>query len=172
MKRIYYLTRSLASAVGISRDLEAAGIGHNRVYVKGRETGPLQQADLHTTSFWEDTDILHVGFFGAVYGLVAGLLVGLALVAAQPWGVTPGSGLVVAMTLFGLCLGAWFGGLFGISSKNHHLAPYLDDVQRGEYLLMVDADDQQQEQRVRQLMDERHREARMAGEEEDYSPFF
>ena len=172
MKRFYYMTRSLSSVLGIHQDLEAGGIGHNRLHVMGKHNTVLHQAKVHTTTPWEETDIMHSGFVGAVGGLVTGLLLGLILVAMQPFGIVLGSVTVMASTAFFLSLGAWFGGLIGISRRNHHLQKFLPDVARGEYLVMVDVDDNDQERRVRRIMGERHREARVAGEEDGYSPFF
>ena len=50
MKRIYYLTRSLSSVLGISKDLHEAGIGDNRIHVVGNNQGGLEQAGGHTTT--------------------------------------------------------------------------------------------------------------------------
>lgn len=173
MKRIYYLTRSLSSVLGISRDLHAAGIGDNRIHVVGDNRGVLEQAGVHTTTLWEDTDIMHMGFMGAMWGGAFGMLGGLFLAGMDPWGTDLGSGVVMAATLFGMCLGAWLGGILGISTRNHHLTPFLPKVQHdGEYLVMVDADDDRMMHSVEQVMDERHREARQAGREDHYSPFF
>lgn len=172
MKRFYYLTRSLRSVLGISHDLHDAGIGENRVHVLGHDMASLDKAHVHTTTVWEETDILHYGFIGAMYGMVAGLLGGFVLAAADPWGLELGSGVLIAATVFGTCFGAWLGGIRGISSRNHHIAPYLDQVNReDEFLVMVDADDDRQVHSIEKVMHERHREAREAGHEDHYSPF-
>lgn len=172
MKRFYYMTQSLSSVLGIHRDLEEVGIGYNRMYVLGKNHTVLEEAHVHTTTPWEETDIMHSGFVGAIGGLVCGLLIGLILVAVAPFGVPMGTVALIASTAFFTCLGAWFGGLIGISRRNHHLERFLPDVERGEYLVMVDTDDSNQERSVRRIMTERHREARMAAEEDGYSPFF
>lgn len=173
MKRFYYRTRSLSSVLGISRDLQHAGIGASRIHVMGRNTGVLQQADLPTTSVWEETDILHFGFMGAIYGMVGGMIVGMLLAAMDPWGLPLDSDAVIACTAFGLCFGAWLGGIRGISTRNHHLAPYLSAVEQdGDYLVMVDADDDRHVHSIETVMHTRHQEAREAGHEDHYSPFF
>lgn len=173
MKRFYYMTRSLSSVLGISRDLQEAGIGENRIHVMGRNAGVLQQARVPTTSMWEETDILHSGFVGALYGMGAGLVAGLLLAAMDPWNMPLGSNAVMASTAFGLCFGAWLGGIRGISTRNHHIAPYLPAVERdGDYLVMVDADDDRHVRSIETVMHTRHQEAREAGHEDHYSPFF
>ncbi|MFN3712808.1 MAG: hypothetical protein ACK4SX_04030 [Alcanivoracaceae bacterium] len=173
MKRFYYMTRSLSSVLGISRDLQEAGIGENRIHVLGGNAGVLEQARVNTTSVWEETDILHFGFMGALYGMIFGLFGGFILAAVDPWGVQLGSGALIAATAFGTGFGAWVGGIRGISTRNHHIQPYLDGVERdGNYLVMVDADDIRQISSVEKVMQTRHREARQAGQEDHYSPFF
>ncbi|MDF1820532.1 MAG: hypothetical protein P1U64_03110 [Alcanivoracaceae bacterium] len=172
MRRIYYLTRSLGSVQGISEDLHEAGIGDNRIFVMGDNRGVLEQAHLHTTSFWEDTDILHSGFVGSVWGLIAGVVAGFLLAGMDPWGMDLGLGAILAASLFGLCLGAWVGGIRGIQLRNPHLLPYLSHLRGDQYLVMVDADDERMTRQVERVMREQHAEAREAGREENYSPFF
>ena len=173
MKRIYYMTRSLPSVMGISRDLHEAGIGDNRIHVTGKNVAALETAHVHTTTLLEDTDIMHSGFFGAMYGMAVGLVVGFMLAGMDPWGSDLGSGAIMGATLFFTCFGAWLGGIRGISSRNHHLVPYLGSLQQDEnsFLVMVDADDDRQMHQIEKVMQERHREAREAGHEDHYSPF-
>jgi hypothetical protein len=173
MRRFYYTTRSLSSVLGISRDLQEAGIGEGRIHVMGHNSAVLEQASVHTTTMFEETDILHFGFLGAIYGLLAGLFVGLMLVAMDPWSVGLGSSAIIAATAFGACFGAWLGGIQGISTGNHHIRPYLHAVQEeGAYLVMIDADDDRQMSAIKKVMQSRHQEARQAGQEDHYSPFF
>lgn len=172
MKRLYYLTDSVSSVLGITHDLKSAGIGENRLHVMGRNNGVLDEAHVHTTTPWEETEIMPSGFMGAIAGLCVGLVAGFALAGADPWGLTLGGETVVATAAFFTCFGAWLGGILGISSRNHHLEPYVDKVREGFYLVMVDADDDRQEERVRTVMSRQHREANEAGYEDHFSPFF
>lgn len=173
MKRFYYMTRSLSSVLGISRDLQEVGIGENRIHVMGRNSGVLEQARVHTTTLFEETDILHFGFVGAIYGLLAGLFAGLMLASLDPWGMALGSSTIIAATAFGACFGAWVGGILGISTGNHHIQPYLHGIKTdGSYLVMIDADNSRQMSSIEKVMQSRHQEARQAGQEDHYSPFF
>lgn len=172
MKRIYYLTRSLPSVMGISRDLRDVGIGENRIHVTGKNVTALELAHVHTTTLFEETDIMHSGFLGAMYGMAAGVVMGFMLAGLDPWGMELGVDAIIGATVFMGCFGAWLGGIRGISTRNHHLAPYLPSLERdhGSYLVMVDADDDRQLQQIEQVMHTRHREAREAGHEDKYSP--
>lgn len=171
MKRIYYLTSSLPSVQGISRDLHAVGIGDNRIHVTGGDVAGLQQAHVNTAGVLEETDLMHSAFVGAMYGLGAGVLVGFMLAGMDPWGRDLGTETIMGVTVFGICVGAWLGGIRGISSRNHHLEPYLARVEQGRsYLVMVDVDDERQLDAIERVMQEKHREAQQAGREEHYSP--
>jgi hypothetical protein len=172
MKRLYYVTDSVNSVVSINEDLGRAGIGDNRVHVMGRDAAPLERAQVHTTTPWEETEIMPLGFMGAILGLTLGLLAGFGLAGLDPWGMDLGGEIIIACAAFFTCFGAWLGGILGISSRNHHIAPYMDQVEKGHYLVMVDADDEQQERQVRQVMERQHREANQAGYEDHFSPLF
>ncbi|MCG8394412.1 MAG: hypothetical protein MI745_15140 [Pseudomonadales bacterium] len=171
MKRLYYFTKSLTSVQGITDDLRAAGIGENRLHVMGNDTMALAQAHVHSTTPLEETDLMHSGFVGALAGMGAGLLVGFLIAGADPWGMQLESGAIIGATLFGTCFGAWLGGLRGVSSRNHHLTPYMDRVEEGDYLMMVDADDDLQASKVEKVMQGHKHEAEEAGREEHFSPF-
>ena len=171
MKRFYYFARSLPSIQGIVRDLQAAGIGANRQHILGSDAGALARARVHAFTPWEQTDILHSGFVGTVVGATVGIISGFMLAGADPWGVSLGANAVLGATLFGACFGAWLGGLKGLSSDNPHLTPYLGRVAKGDYLMVIDADDAQQAARVEKVMRAHRDDAQEAGREEHYSPF-
>jgi hypothetical protein len=171
MKRLYYVTGTLDSVQNISRDLDVTGIDEGRMHVLGKESGQVIRAQLHATTIWEDTEIMHAGFLGALFGALGGFIIGSALVAMEPWGQQLALSVVVFSTLFCMCFGAWLGGIYGISSRNHHLQPYWKDVEDGNYLVMVDADTEVQARRVERMMEQRHREAREVGHEDGFSPF-
>ena len=85
MKRLYYFAKSLTSVQGITTDLRQAGIGENRLHVMGNDSSAMAQAHVHTATPWEETDIMHSGFVGALGGMAAGLVVGFMLAGADPW---------------------------------------------------------------------------------------
>lgn len=107
MKRLYYFTKSLASVQGITGELRQAGIGENRLHVMGTDTMAIAQAHVHGTTPWEETDIMHSGFLGAIIGMAAGLFGGFLLAGLDPWGTNLESGAIIGATLFGTCFGAW-----------------------------------------------------------------
>ena len=171
MKRFYYLTSSLASVKGITAELQQAGIGENHLHVVGQNPSTVLEAHVHAATPLEETDIMHSGFMGALIGMVVGLLVGFLLAGDDPWGLQLDGNTIIATTIFGACFGAWLGGIRGISSRNHHLQPYMSRVEQGDYLMMVDVDDDRQEGKVTSVMRGHSNEAEEVGHEDHYSPF-
>ncbi len=171
MKRLYYFTKSLASVRGITNELQQAGIGENHLQVMGNDTMASAKAQVHGATPWEETDIMHSGFIGALAGMGIGVLAGFLLAGMDPWGVNLDSGAIIGATLFGTCFGAWLGGLRGVSSQNHHLTPYMERVMEGDYLMMVDADDDIQAGKIEKVMAGHRHEAEVAGRDERFHPF-
>ena len=87
MKRLYYVTGTLDSVQNISRDLDVTGIDEGRMHVLGKDSGPVIRAQLHATTIWEDTEIMHAGFLGALFGALGGFIIGSALVAMGTLGL-------------------------------------------------------------------------------------
>ena len=153
MFRVYYLVRSLDQVKVAVNTLTRAHIGNNRIHVITRDNGELTRQGIHATSPWEDTNIMITGFYGAMVGALIGLLAGWALSVIDPWGVEIGVwGVIIAVLFFG-AHGAWAGGLRGISHTNDHIKPYLKEIKRGRYLIMVDADHEEQRLQVHRLLD-------------------
>lgn len=53
--------------------------------------------------------------------------------------------------LAGLGIGAWQGGMVGLTRESYKLAPFHDDIQSGRYLIMVDVEPDNRSQ-VRELI--------------------
>ena len=100
---------------------------------------------------------------------VIGLLVGWALSGIDPWGLEIGFwGVMVSVLFFG-SHGAWAGGIRGISHANYHLKPYLDDIRKGHYLIIVDVDREEQRKKVHRLLDH-SLDVERQGDESAFSP--
>ena len=171
MYRVYYLVRSLDQVKVALNGLKCARVGANRVHVMARDNGELASEGIHATTPWEDTNIMTTGFYGALIGAGIGLLVGWALASIDPWGVQIGFfGVLLSILFFG-AHGAWAGGIRGISHSNYHLKPYLKDIRRGRYLILVDVDREEQRARVHQALD-RSLNADRQDDEGSFSPLF
>ncbi len=153
MFRVYYLVNSMDQVKTALKNIEQSEIGTNRVHVMARDNGELSAGVSMRPRHGEDTNITTTGFYGAVVGAVIGLLVGWALSGIDPWGAGIGFwGVMVSVLFFG-SNGAWAGGIRGISHANYHLKPYLDDIRKGHYLIIVDVDREEQRKKVHRLLD-------------------
>jgi len=79
---------------------------------------------------------------GAALGGGLGLVGGLAAMAFPPAGLIIGGGAVLAGTAVGAGLGAWTSSLIGISAPHHDIQEYVEAVENGSILLLVDVDDE------------------------------
>ena len=67
--------------------------------------------------------------------------------------------------------GGWAGGMVGLSKENHHIERFQDAIDHGETLLMVDAYDDNEAQKAKDVMFKRHEEATYQGEDPHYREF-
>ena len=152
MFRAYYVIRKLKPLKSAIEELERAGVGHNRIHVLARDNGMLERAGINHTTLWEDTDIMPTGYRGAWAGLAVGVIAGLLLTSADPFGMDLGVGTFFATAALVTCFGAWAGGLAGIVEPQHHIRPYLGKVRRGAFLVMVDVDREEDVETVKRIL--------------------
>lgn len=171
MKCMYYLAPSLVSTHQISDDLHAVGISDWLLHIISKDEAGLKREKLHSSNWFETTDLLRDGFIGANFGFIAGALLAGAFMVFQPFGPNvPGVAmffLVVVATLFG----AWVGGLTGIDSENRKLRRFHKDIDAGKYLVLIYAP-KGMGKRVDAMMSERHPEARLVATDRHFvNPF-
>jgi hypothetical protein len=159
MKCMYYLAPSLVSTHQISDDLQAVGISNWLLHVISKDEAGLKKEKLHSSNWFETTDVLREGFIGANFGFIGGALLAAAFMLFEPFGPNvPGISylfLVLVATLFG----AWVGGLAGIDSENRKLRRFHKDIEAGKYLVLIYAP-KGMGKRIAAMMSERHPEAR------------
>ncbi len=170
MKRMYFLINSARPAHDISRDLVNTGINEGQLHFFNKSPVKLQAQGVNQTNLFEEKDIGHLGIYGGMLGFCAGLLFTVAL------GTTSFASLLnlySGLFLLGLftAFGFWSGGIAGISKENHHIEKFHDDIERGKTLLMVDAYDEKEEQKLKEVMFAKHREASYKGEDAEYKEF-
>ncbi len=159
MKCMYYLAPNLVSTHQISDDLHEVGVEDWFLHIISKDEAGLKRDKLHSSNWLETTDLLRDGFIGANFGFIFGALLTGLLMLFQPFGPNvPGIAflfLIIVSTLFG----AWLGGLTGIDSENRKLARFHDEIEAGEYLLLIYARKGQGD-KVKAMMTERHPESR------------
>ena len=159
MNCMYYLAPSLISTRQISEDLRDVGVEDWLLHVISKDEAGLNKEKIHSSNWLETTDLLRNRFIGANLGFIAGVIAAGCLMIFEPFGPNlPGMVLlfpIVVATLFG----AWVGGLTGMDSENRKLRRFHDDIQAGKYLVLIYARKGMGD-RIKQMMGERHPEAR------------
>ncbi len=170
MKRLYYLFSGTQYAKSISDDLLNSGIDVGQVHFMNRDVAALEQQHVHQTNILDERDIQHSGTYGALIGGGIGVLFTFYLLATEL-----GSYMTFPLFLFVCAIftffGAWSGGMVGISNDNHHISRFHDAIEQGDTLLMLDAFDTNQEDKVKEVMHTRHLEASYEGEEDNFKTF-
>jgi hypothetical protein len=171
MKCLYYLAPTLDSTHRISDDLHAAGVRDFFVHVISRDEAGLKQQQIHSSNYLETLDVVRDGVIGGIAGFVVGLI-GVALLRYfDPFGVEVPNFVYLIIVGVATLFGTWEGGLIGIGQENRKLAKFHDDIQAGKFLILIYAL-KEQEEKVRQMMRERHPESEFAAVDRHFiNPF-
>jgi hypothetical protein len=137
-RRLYFVLPDLGSAIRTANDLLLARVEDRHMHFLGRRGMSL--GELHEASFLQKSDFRHALFVGSVLGAVGGLLVAMFFKVAigSVGGFEFDVGTVLLATLIGAAFGGWAATLIGISTPNHRLRPFENDLDAGRILLMVD----------------------------------
>jgi len=156
---MYYLAPSLVSTRQVSDDLHDVGIDDWHVHVISKDETGLRKDKIHSSNWFETKDLLRDGFIGANIGFIIGVLAAGGLLLFKPFGpnfpVVANFFLVVVATLFG----AWVGGLTGMDSENQKLKRFHEDIEAGNYLILIYARKGMGE-KIKEMMRGRHPESR------------
>lgn len=170
MKRLYYLTHQIDAVDNISSTLHDAGISDWNFHVLSKDKAGLVTHRIHSTTPLHERDIIRSGERGALIGITAGisgaLLIGATNAVPAEMGNMALMGLVFVCTLFG----AWAGGFFGIQTENYKVRQFHDELEDGQYLLMIDVD-ARHEQTIRKLMSLCHDATPMGDDTTLITPF-
>lgn len=148
MTQLKYLTDNAEELDAAEHDLEANGVPRSHIHVLSMNDAPLADKGLPLYSEWAKRDITHSGGKGAIIGLVTGALL---LVGAYAYGVSESWAWAVLLFLSAVVVGfcTWEGGLVGVNRINHDFADQQDAINSGEHLLVVDAENPDEERAAR-----------------------
>jgi len=171
MKRLYYITGDIDAADSISRTLHEAGISDWNFHVLSKDKAGLNTHSIHSTTPFHERDIVRSGERGALIGAVLGLSAALILTAINVI-PTSGMGYVAMAALVFVCTmhGAWAGGMFGIQTENYKVKQFHEELEEGQYLLMIDVMPTD-EQTILKLMSLCHEAIPMGNDSTVITPF-
>ncbi|MCG8313842.1 MAG: hypothetical protein MI976_11545 [Pseudomonadales bacterium] len=170
MKRIYYLFKDTIAARGISDDLMSMGMNNGQLHFLNRDFQKLDALDVHRTNIFDEKDIGHSGLYGALAGLACGLLFTVVLGATSLSHYLSLQILLFVWMLFAF-FGGWAGGIVGISKDNHHIERFHNAIEKGDTLLMLDTYSEKEEEKAKDVMFNKHKEATYQGEDAHYREF-
>ena len=161
-ERLYYLTDNIESVESITEDLKTIGVEYNHYHVLSRDDDGIKRHHLHSASPLDKYDIVHMGERGVLLGFIAGLVLALSLVISQPFDLSVGWIGFMSVLIFVTFFGAWVGGMAGLGSENYKISKFHDELEEGQYLVMIDTTIEH-EAEVRELMEREHQEAHWGG---------
>lgn len=171
MKCFYYLSPTLADTEHVTEDLHASGVSDWFIHIISKNEAGLNRCHLHSSNYLETMDFLREGLIGAALGMLAGLIFAGLIAFLQPFGPEVSIFAYIGVIFLFTCFGAWQGGLVGISTENRKLQPFHDDIEAGNYLILVYAH-RNEEEKVHAMMQRLHPEARLVGlDAKFYNPF-
>lgn len=167
MKRIYFLVPDIETTKKIVDELLLARVEERHMHVLAKRDTPME--DLPEASFLQKTDFIPALEQGIAIGGATGVLAGLVALAL-PTGLVLGGGAVLALSLAGAGLGAWWSSMIGASTGNRRLKDFEAAIEQGEFLMMVDVPKERVEE-IEELVKKHHPEAECEGTEPFMPPF-
>jgi hypothetical protein len=167
MKRIYFLVPDIETTKKIVDELLLARVEERHMHVIAKRGTPLE--NLPEASFLQKTDFVPALEQGIAIGGATGALAGLAAIAL-PTGLVLGGGAVLALSLAGAGLGAWWSSMIGAGVGNRRIKDFEAAIEQGEFLMMVDVPKERVEE-IEELVKKHHPEAECEGTEPFMPPF-
>lgn len=142
MRRLYFMADNVEDAGAICAALRHEGISDWHLHVLAKDEAGLYTHKIHSANpLIHQLDVVHTGARFALVGAGVGLALGLIAWSLSSAGVLSlpiGGFIVLALTLLGLCFGAWEGGMVGLTREHYKIERFHSDIEAGKYLLMVD----------------------------------
>lgn len=134
-RRLYFLLPDTNITREIVNELLLARVDIRHIHVMARSG--ISMSDLPEANIMQKSDLVYGfekglligGFTGIVAGVVASLLPSIGL---------GGGGLILACAVAGAAVGAWSAGMIGSNVVNSRVQPFVESIDKGELLLMVD----------------------------------
>ena len=171
MNCLYYLAPTLESTGAICGDLHAIGVRDRYIHVISNDEAGLKKEHIHSSNYVETLDFVRTGFLGAYIGFFVGMFGAFLLMVTQVFGSNTPVLAYLGFMLFATLFGAWMGGLYGVGVENKKLSQFHEDIQSGNYLVLIYCKKRLGEA-IKAMMREKHPESEFAATDRHFiSPF-
>lgn len=136
MRRIYFLVPDIETTKRIVDELLLAKIEERHIHVIAKRGTPLE--DLPEANLLQKSDFIPAVEQGVAVGGSTGILAGLVAIALPGTAPVIAGGVLLASTLAGAGMGAWLGGMVGMSIGNRRIKEFEDAIEAGEFLVLAD----------------------------------
>jgi hypothetical protein len=144
----------------ISDDLHQSGINDWYIHVLSKDEAGIKKNKIHSSNYLERLDILRYGIMGVITGFVVGLIAASLVNSTELFGSDIPYIAYYAIVMFFTLFGAWEGGFIGIATENKKIALFHDDLELGNYLILIYAK-KASEQLIKKVMETQHTEAEL-----------
>lgn len=134
MRRIYFLAPDIKTTHKIVDELRQEGFEDRHIHILAKRDTPLE--GMPEASVLQKTDFIPALERGVVLGGTAGLLAGLAGLSFS--GFVIAGGPILGVIVAGATIGSLMGGLAGMNSGNSKLKQFVEAIEQGELLVLVD----------------------------------
>lgn len=147
MQRLYFLTPDEAITSDIAYELNELGLRQQEVHVIANDRDRLRDLGLNKATLIQTSDAINAGKRGLIIGIPLGLVIGI--IAASVLSLPSQLGnvaLIAGMGIFGGLFGIWASTLIGVSVRDVKYDKYKPDIERGNFLMLVDVSSEREEE--------------------------
>lgn len=160
MRRLYFLVPDPDTAKKIVDELLLARIEDRHIHIVAKEGTPLEE--LPEVSF--QSDVGPAIEQGLALGGATGVLAGLVAITFPPAGMVLGGGAVLALTLLGAGMGAFYSAMFGLDREDRRIQKFDDAIAQGALLMLLDVP-KKRVQEIEGMIKSHHPDADIEGTE-------
>lgn len=136
MRRIYFLVPDVSTTKRIVDELLLARIDERHIHVIAKSGTPME--DLPEANLFQKSDFIPAVERGLALGGSTGILAGLVAITLPAAAPMLAGGVLLMATLSGAGIGAWAGGMIGVSVGNTRIKQFEDAIEAGQLLLLAD----------------------------------
>ncbi len=136
MRRIYFLVPDVSTTKRIVDDLLLARIDERHIHVIARGGTPME--DLPEANLLQKSDFIPAVERGLALGGSTGIIAGLVAITLPAAAPMLAGGILLMSTLSGAGIGAWAGGMIGVSVSNSRIKQFEEAIEAGQLLLLAD----------------------------------